>query len=301
MRQYRRLLLIANPAMPNSSALQRAAAIAKACGASLHIVALGGPFENLWSLDQHVLEQARNDFLTQQPARLNEVVERLRGEGIQATSEAVWTDDPLEEILLHVREMPADLVIKDTQPEPALKRAFITPLDWRLLRECPVPLHMVSFAEHPLPRKVVAAVDITEGEDMIAGVNESILAAAYALALQCDAELHVLSAYENTPLNMAYATSPASWTAEIHEALAKLLRNSFNRFADQHGVPENRRHIVMGPPIKVISDFVMENRMDVVVMGTLNRQGLEKILGSTSELTLYRIPASILAVRPGQE
>ncbi|MCY1353479.1 Universal stress protein family protein [compost metagenome] len=119
------------------------------------------------------------------------------------------------------------------------------------------------------------------------------------MALQCDAELHVLHAYEIAPLNLAFA-APTGWTAELHETLDKLLRDSFNRFADAHGVPANRRHIVMGSPVKVITDFVTQNRVDVVVMGTLNRRGLEKILGSTTEVTLNRIPSSVLAIRPEQ-
>jgi universal stress protein E len=35
------------------------------------------------------------------------------------------------------------LLIKDVNPERLLKRIFITPLDYYLLQECSVPLHLL--------------------------------------------------------------------------------------------------------------------------------------------------------------
>ena len=298
MSQYQRLLLIADPAMRQSPALQRAVALVEACGGSLHIAAISGPFATLWLLDKSTEGHVREDFLRQQQARLQAEADRLSAKGIAVTSEAVWTDAPIEEILRHMKNTQADLVIKDTRHEPILKRAFITPLDWQLLRECPVPLHLVSAAEHPLPRKVVAAVDLSQPENRGSDINERILAAASALALQCKAELHLLHAYEQSPAYLAYAAAPVSWTPEFLEELTHMMRTTFNQFAEQHAVPQQRRHVVEGSPIRIISDFATREHMDVVVMGTLDRKGLEKVLGSTTEQTLYQIPSSILAIRP---
>ncbi|MDP3978879.1 MAG: universal stress protein [Pseudomonas sp.] len=77
------------------------------------------------------------------------------------------------------------------------------------------------------------------------------------------------------------------------------MRTSFNQFAERHAVPPpQRRHAVEGSPARAVSDFATREHMDVVVMGTLDRKGLEKVLGSTTEQTLYQIPSSILAIRP---
>jgi len=298
MSQYQRLLLIADPGMHQSPALQRAVALVEACGGSLHIAAISGPFATLWLLDKSTEAQVREDFLRQQQAHLKAEVDRLSAKGIAVTSEAVWTDTPIEEILRHIHHAQADLVIKDTRHEPILQRAFITPLDWRLLRECPVPLHFVSAAEHPLPRRIVAAVDLSQAENRVSDMNERILAAASELALQCDAELHLLHVYEQSPAYLAYAAAPVSWTPELLEELTSLMHTTFNQFAEQHAVPPQRRHVVQGSPIRVISDFATREHMDAVVMGTLDRKGLEKVLGSTTEQTLYQIPSSILVIRP---
>lgn len=301
MSQYRRLLLILESVARPSSALSRASALAEASGAAIHIVTCGGPYSTVWLMDKAVQEHMHVDFMKGQEAHLKEVAEPLRAKGLQVTTEVLWTEDPVGELIRHVKELPADLVIKDTHHEPALKRAFMTPLDWQLLRECPVPVNLVTFAEQPLPRKVVAAVDLSQPESQIGGVNERILAAANDLALQSNAELHLLHAYENSPAYLTYAAGPVGWSKELQDELTGLLRANFNQFAEKHGVPEKRRHVVLGSPIRVISDFAGREHMDVVVMGTLNRKGLEKVLGSTTEQALYQVPSSILAVRPPTE
>ncbi|MDA7086336.1 universal stress protein [Pseudomonas sp. SA3-5] len=298
MSQYQRLLLIADPGMRQSPALQRAVALVQACGGSLHIAAISGPYATMWLLDKSTEAQVRDDYLRQQQAYLKTEADRLSDTGIAVTTEAVWTDTPVEEILLHIKNVQADLVIKDTHHESILQRAFITPLDWQLLRECPVPLHLVSAAEHPLPRRVVAAVDLSDAKNRVSDLSERILAAANDLAVQCNAELHLLHAYEHSPAYLAYAAAPVSWPPEFLEELTSIMRKTFNEFAEQHGVPPQRRHVVEGSPIRMISDFATREHMDVVVMGTLDSKGLEKVLGSTTEQTLYQVPSSILAIRP---
>ncbi|MCY1478545.1 Universal stress protein E [compost metagenome] len=298
MSQFKRLLLIADPVAESSSALQRAAALAEASGAALHMVVFGGNATTPWRLGERYLVQLRTDFVQQQKARLEVEAERLRAKGIEVTTEAVWNDAPLADILQRVRDLHADLLIKDSNHEPALRRVFVTPLDWQLLRECPVPMHLVSFAEHPLPRRIVAAVDLSQPEELIGGMNERIVAAAGALARQCKAELHLLHAHERSAAYMAYAVAPLGWSDEMQEDLERELRDSFDELAEQGGIPQKQRHIVIGSPVRAIADFVAHNRMDVVVMGTLSHKGLEKILGSTSEQTLYRIPSSIMTIRP---
>ena len=68
--------------------------------------------------------------------------------------------------------------------------------------------------------------------------------------------------------------------------------------ADRHGVPRECRHFVMGHPVPVIATFVEQYLADVVVMGTIHRVGVDRLMGSTTERALYSVPGSILAVRP---
>lgn len=298
MGHYQRLFLIADRDMRHSPGLQRAAALATASGAALHIVAFVEPFATLSLLDKSVQEKTRESYLQEHREWLKDEAELLRSKGIKVTTEAVWTDHALEEILHHAAEVQADLLIKDLQHEPALKRAFITPLDWHLLRESPIPVHLVSTPGNPLPRRVVAAVDPSSPEAQDSGLDQRIIETANGLALQCDAELHLLHAYNPT---LAYLTNvmagSVSSGGDLVEELRSKLQTGFNALADDYGVPAERRHFILGAPISAIADFARLNQTDVIVMGTVQRKGLHTLIGSTTEHILYQVPCSILAVK----
>jgi universal stress protein E len=222
--------------------------------------------------------------------------ELIRGHGVKVSTEVLVTRTALQEILLHVAEMQPDLVIKDVQHESALKRVFITPLDWHLLRECPVAVHLFSEVRCPLPRVVVAAVDPSQPETQITGINDRIIQAANGLSMQCSAELHLLHAYDLTLTHISDAGAGAVTMPGFSSDVRKSLQKSFIALAVHYGVPTERQHFVEVPPGKALADFAAHHRADVIVMGNAHRKGLGKWVGSTTEHVLYQVPCNILAV-----
>ncbi|MEX6503693.1 universal stress protein [Pseudomonas zhanjiangensis] len=297
MSQYQRVLLIADPAMRHSPALQRAAALAEATGASLHLSAFVEPLATLPLLDKGIQEETRERCLQERREWLADEAALMASKGVHVTREVVWTQQVREEILSHVREMQPDLLVKDLQHEPLLKRAFITPLDWHLLRDCPVPVHLVSQAANPLPKRVLAAVDPSQPQTQISGLNQRILAAANGLALQCNAELHLVHTYDLMPAYLgSVGAGAAGWSGDLVEELRQSQHWAFTALADDFGVPAERRHFIPGSPIGAIADFAAQQQMDVIVMGRVHRQGLSKLIGSTTEHILNHGPSSILAI-----
>ncbi|RBH55222.1 MULTISPECIES: universal stress protein [Pseudomonas] len=294
MSQYQRLLLITDQHLPHSPAAKRAAALAAASGAALHITALVQPPPRIHLIESGMDEQARAAYTDKYRVWLEGATESLRGSGLQLTTEALWTTQPLRDILVHAREIKPDLLIKDVYLEPLLRRVFTTPLDWQLLQESPVPVHLVNQIASALPRRVVAAVDTSTGDEGITEFNRKIIREAEALALQCDAELHLLYAYDLSPALMADPSVTVVWVDELRAALLE----PFTRLADDYGVPAERRHFLMGMPVGVITDYVQANGVDVVVMGAVQPKGLGKLIGDTTERTLLIPECSVLTVRP---
>ncbi|AHZ67317.1 putative UspA domain-containing protein [Pseudomonas mandelii JR-1] len=294
MSQYQRLLLIINPALRHSPAINHAAALAKASGAGLHIAALVKPLERLSLLDEGVQEKARESYLQDHRDWLKNQATNLNALGLKVTTEVMWADDMKQDILDHVTEMQPDLLIKEVQHESALKRAFFTPLDWHLLRHCPIPVYLVGGGGHALPRKVVAAVDASDAAPADSELNERIIQQATNLALQCDAELHLLYACDLSGVYLADMGGLA--LPDITKELRTTEEQSFSKLAGRYGVPSDRRHFVLGHPVAALSDFANEQQVDVIVMGRVQYHGLEKLLGSTTEHILYQVPCSVLAV-----
>lgn len=159
-----------------------------------------------------------------------------------------------------------------------------------------MPVHLVNQAVHGLPRRVVAAVDPSDPEAN--ALNERIVQTATALARQCDASLHLLYACDLSPaFNGEASLLAGAWDDDFADALRESLHAAFISLAERCGVPAERRHFVVGLPVPVIQEFIDEFEADVVVMGTVHRAGLERLLGSTTERALYSVPGSVLAVK----
>jgi universal stress protein E len=294
MSQYQRLLLIINPALRHSQAINHAAALAKASGASLHIAAWIPSLKMLSLLEQGEREKARERYLQDHRDWLSAQTTNLRGRGLDVTAEVDWADDLRQDILDHVLEMQPDLLIKEVQHESALKRAFFTPLDWHLLRHCPVPVYLVSGSGFVLPRKVVAAVEVSDTEGPDNELNERIIQQATALAMQCNAELHLLYACD---ISAAFLADMGGLTlADLTKALRRDLEKSFLKLAGRYGVASDHRHFILGNPVTALSEFAHDHQVDVIVMGKVQSHGVDKLLGSTTEHILYQVPCSVLAV-----
>jgi universal stress protein E len=303
MSQTQRLLLIAPPAMTRTPAFDRAAALALAMQLPLHIVA----FDYLQALAvaglfaPEQISLARDGYLQTHRQWLAEQAGLMTKHGVEVTSEVVWVQHPYEEILHFVNEMPLTLIIKDAQEESALKRVFFTPLDWQLLRDCPVPVHLVTNALNPRPRNVLAIIDVLRSEDQDHVFNDQIIDAATKLAEQCDARLELLHAFDWTAVyaqDIGFGALPLA--TGIYEALGVAQAEAFAALAERHGVPPECRHFIEGAPVSSICEFAADHRTDVIVMGTVQHKGLNKLLGTTAEQLLHRAPCSVLAIKPGK-
>lgn len=300
MGQYQRLLLIADQTLQQSPALLRAVALAKVSGAVLDVRAFVEPVPVVHLWEEKTDDAGYQRYMRRYRRWVADEVEQLGGQGLDVSVEVVFTTHPLLDILKTVEELKPDLLIKDVTLEPVLKRVFITPLDCHLLRECPVPVHLVNQARYSLPHRVVAAVDPFDPSTQINGLNDTIIQTANALALQCDAPLHLLYAYDLSPaFNADSPLVGGGWGVDFIEELRQSLHQAFVTLADRHGVPPERRHFGMGLPVPVISEFVEQYLADVVVMGTVHRVGIDRLIGSNTERALYSVPGSILAVRTG--
>ncbi|HEX8594802.1 MAG TPA: universal stress protein [Pseudomonas sp.] len=295
-----RLMLIAPPVMEHTPAFNRAACLAKASGAALHIVAFD--YEEGLVTAELINEDALSELKTAYVERHRQWLEQqavgLRRLGITVTTEVVWVDHPVHEILDHVHDLDPRMVIKDLKHESFLARVLFTSMDLRLLRECPAPLHLITRMQQARPRKIVAAVDPFRTDERFKDLNRQVIEAAEKLAAQCEAELHLLHAYD---LSYIYSTEGGmGYAAKLGEELYQAEEQAFSELADSFGVPGQRRHFISGTPAKVINDFAAREQVDVIVMGRVNRHGLNKLLGSTTEQVVYHMPGSVLVIKSEQ-
>jgi universal stress protein E len=136
---------------------------------------------------------------------------------------------------------------------------------------------------------------VSDTEPSNSELNDRIILQASSLALQCNAELHLLYACDISAAFLADVDGGLT-LAELTRELRSDLEKSFLQLAARFGVTANCRHFIMGHPVSVLSEFTNEHQVDVIVMGRAQYRGLERLLGSTTEHILYQVPCSILAV-----
>ncbi|WP_422421552.1 universal stress protein [Pseudomonas sp. GZD-222] len=295
MSQYQRLFLMVGAEMRHTPALERAAALAHATGATLHICAFVEELDTLGLLSG---DEFRNQTREQDTRQwLADEATLLHDSGIRISTEAILTRDVLGAVLAQVKEIEPDLLIKDVQHEPAYKRLLFTPLDWQLLRECPCPVHLVSAVHCPLPRVVVAAVDPTHPEHPHDNLNETVIQAASELARQCNAELHLLHVCDSAHTHMSDFGAGTVTMPGFGSDVRKSIHKAFEHLAVAHGVPEERQHFLSAPITRSIADFVAHSRTDVLVMGNHPRKLLERLTGSTTEHIIDHNLCNVLAVK----
>ncbi len=298
-----RYLLLVSPLMEHSPALERAAALAKAEGAALHILA----FDYLEGLataglvNEQALEQMRLGYVERHHQWLEDQARPLRHLGLTVTTEVAWVENPLKELLIRLKEEPMALVIKALEHESLLSRLMFTSLDVHLLRECPVPLHFVSRVQHGLPRRIVAAVDPFHRDGRYEGLNDRILHEATKLATACDAEVEVVYAHDLSDLSTqeyGFGSGAGFFSSEAAKLLFDEQGQAFNDLAARNGIPPEQRHMILGSPAKVLASYADAYNIDVIVMGRVGHRGLSRLLGSTTESLLYKMPCSVWVVSP---
>lgn len=298
-----RLLLIASPLMRRTPVYDRAAALAKAKGMALHIVA----FDYLEGLataglvNDQALAVMREGYVQQHREWLETQALSMRRNGVTVTTEVVWVQHPLDEILVHLREQPFAMLIKAFEHEPWWARAMFTSLDIQLLREARIPLHLVHQASHALPRKILAAVDLSRPEDQFEGFNDQIISEALKLALQCNAQIELLYAYDMGSMYLDAGGSREHsflFDSNLAQTLHEAQSDAFQALAERNGIAAEHRHLRLGDPAKVLALFMENNDIDVLVMGSYHHHGIGWFIGSTAERVLNRLSSSVLVISP---
>lgn len=299
------ILSVVDPTTDEQPALQRAAWLAGATGAALHLVVcyyneyLAG--NRLFDADS--LEKAREQLMSSYGKRLEDLAGPLRAGGLDVRTAVTW-DHPLHEaIVRHAEEIEADLVFKDTHHHSAVARAVLSNTDWNLIRTCAAPLWLVKPTELPDKPVFVAAIDPMSANDKPAALDDEILDVGQTLSKATGAEMHVFHSYDPR-IAVASATANAYIPMslpfdEIEKEMRAQHESRFNEVTEYHQVPKDRLHLVSGIAHEELPELADELHASVVIMGAVSRNRLKRLfIGATAERTLEHLPCDLLIVKP---
>ncbi len=141
-------------------------------------------------------------------------------------------------------------------------------------------------------KKVLCPLDFSEFSD-------EILAYAVGIAKQFDSELHLIHVIPNLNYFTPYESflTPENLVA-IERNIEGEVGKDFDKITKNLDLPV-KKIIKTGVTFVEIIDYIKEQDISLVVMGTHGRSGIEHILiGSVAEKVVRKSPCPVLSVRP---
>ncbi|KJS33022.1 MAG: hypothetical protein VR64_03660 [Desulfatitalea sp. BRH_c12] len=142
-------------------------------------------------------------------------------------------------------------------------------------------------------KRILFPVDLTEN-------SEKLVPYVISMAQKFEASVHILFVVRIFQYFTDIYVAPPSISVFEHE-LVEGARRKMDEFTRAHfsHMPETQSAVVLGDPSDVILTYIDEQHMDVVVMGTHGRKGLDRVLfGSVAERVIKTSHVPVLVVNP---
>ena len=209
--------------------------------------------------------------------------------------ERVVVGEPWIEICKAVLADGFQMVLAGTRNAGRLSRFLFGGTGLRLLRNCPCPVWIVKpRGDEESPSNVLIATQLDD-------VGETALGLAVGGAEMLDARVHVLHVLDLPParqLGMDANELEAYREVKRDEREAELREHisMTDHRTLEHGV---EAHVVSGRPYVRILEAIEQQSVDLLIMGTAARGGLQgALVGNTAEHLLSEVSCSILAIKP---
>jgi nucleotide-binding universal stress UspA family protein len=277
-------------------AVDRAAQIARACGAGLRIVdVVSASVDARRSLSPDL----ENELMTRRRQQLARIAYSVRD--VPADLDLL-SGPPADALIEDVGRFGHDLLVRaHTRDLVARGPKAFAAVDAELFRRCPCPVWAVGPGPAPPSPKIVCAVDASATDRVKEALSKRLVEVGQFFARVQGGSLILLNAWR--PLAEEHVYSHAT-----DDAFAAHLDNTRNgakdrlaRFAESFGtrLAGVQLELRRGALENVIGEFVVAEGVDLVVVGTLGRTGLtRRLVGNTAERVLQRVPCSVVAVKP---
>lgn len=258
-----KIMVIIDPSMDEQPAFDRGLEFCHMTGARLHVyVCL------TWDRDDAT--RASDTRLIQET--LDDCLVRCRAEGVEARGELQWSDDWRRQAATAAARSFASIIFKSYSPSRDEPPTIRGNYDWTLLRLAPCPVLLIKNRRHWKHQRVLAAVYPNAPDEAHQKLNHQIISFAQRFTDANGLEAHVVTVYDDRD-----------------NALTS------KQLADICGIAEEFAHVGMGQPADVIRDMAVDIDADLILVGTVGRDGLQgPIVGNTSERLVDHAASDVL-------
>jgi len=126
--------------------------------------------------------------------------------------------------------------------------------------------------------------------------SQAVAEKARALAGLYQAKLSAIHAVESIPIYFGNELVLPE-TQEIEQLLLEQARKKMNQLCQSLAIAESNGHVEIGVTKFEIIEFARQHNVDLIVLGSHSRHGLEHLLGSVAGAIVNAAPCDVLAVR----
>ncbi|MDQ2074166.1 universal stress protein [Haloarcula sp. H-GB4] len=273
-------------------AAEHGAALARAFSASLHVMAVidtrtaGGPFSS-GDLDDETPDRMTADA----EETVTAITDAVDAAGAIQTT--IRTGNPAAEICAYRDDNEIDLIAMGTHGRTGVGRYLAGSVTESVVRQADVPVFTVRATEQS--RETDSYDDILVPTDGSTSATAAVEPAC-EIAAKFDSRVHALNI-----VNLGDISTGAEYTLpkdliDTLESQGEKVTERIAARAREAGV-ETVTQVIDGFPAADILDYAEENDIDLIVMGTAGRTGLNRfIMGSTTERLIRHADMPVLAV-----
>jgi nucleotide-binding universal stress UspA family protein len=222
--------------------------------------------------------------------RLQEITDQIRAEGIQDVETVVDHGVPFDQIDKHATQRDVNVIIMGAGKSAHGGSFRLGTTAARIRRKATKPVWIVKPGASPQISKILCTVDCSKS-------SGRALKNAIHLSRELPADLAVLTVVQGLP---DYYQHFGKIDAKAEKASAQEQLPQFEQFLgefDFHDVHWNKV-IRYGKPAQEIVAVAHETKSDLLVMGSVGRTGLSRIMiGGVARRVAQEIPCSIVTVK----
>lgn len=288
---YDEILVATDGSTTAETAADTAIELARRFDASIHGITVVERDDSPADVEAAVAEET-----TQRGAEtLAALGDRAADAGVSVTTRAVETAGPVHRTIIdYASDHDVDLIVTGTHGRTGLNRLVLGSVAERTLRTSPVPV-LTVHEDAPLTADFERVLVPTDGSDAASVAADH----GVAFAAATDAAMHVVHVVDLTPLSGDLGSTEV--IAALEESGQRAVDDVIGR-AEGAGLRSVEASVLSGTAARAVSDYVEARDIDLIVMGTHGRTGLERyLIGSVTEKVVRVATVPVLTVAPPDE
>lgn len=288
---YDTILVPTDGSAAADKAAKTALALAQRFDASIHAISV----TELDDVPADVAPEATEELTQRGAETLATFADQAAEAGVTTTTHVIETTEPTHQAIIdYATDHDADLIVIGTQGRTGLSRLVTGSVTERTLRVSPVPV-LTVHEDTSLDPGFETVLVPTDGSDAASVAADH----GMTLAAATDAAMHVVHVVDLT------AVSGEFGSVEILDSLEEAGQEAVDDMIDRDDEADVRSveaSVLSGTPVQALLNYVDERDIDLIVMGTHGRTGLDRyLLGSVTEKIVRLADVPVLTVAPSED